>query len=379
MKLIDRYVFMLFARVFMISFVCLTGVYIVGDFVNNLNEFIDIANAQGGMHKALWNYYGARMPMCFEVFGRVVALIAAIFAVTWLQRHNEMTALMAAGLSRWRIITPLLVGVALISGLGAANREFVLPQLKNKLSQSAQDLVGNASADIQPRYDQTTNILIKGKGIILKEQTIVEPDFALPLELTDVARKITGEKAVRLAKNQQHPAGYLVSNVKSPDPQMLAATPSIAMNGRPTILTSHDHAWLEANQCFIVSDVAVSQLSDGRSWRQFASTPALIKAVRNPSLDLGADVSVTIHSRIIQPVLDITLFFLGMPVVLSKETRNVFIAIGSCLLVVTVFFVVVMTFQTFGNSYLIGPAQAVWYPLMILIPWAAASSNPLRT
>ncbi len=110
MRLIDRYVFSLFLKVFLVCFLSLTGIYAVGDFVGNLNEFIEAADQQGSILTLLAMYYGARVPWFFDLVGRVAALVSAVFAITWLQRHNEMTALMAAGISRWRIIKPLASG-----------------------------------------------------------------------------------------------------------------------------------------------------------------------------------------------------------------------------------------------------------------------------
>ena len=57
---------------------------------------------------------------------------------------------------------------------------------------------------------------------------------------------------------------------------------------------------------------------------------------------------MTIHSRIVQPLLDMTLLFLGLPLVVSRESRNVFMAIGLCMGVVTVFLLVVIGFQQLG-------------------------------
>ena len=51
----------------------------------------------------------------------------------------------------------------------------------------------------------------------------------------------------------------------------------------------------------------------------------------------GADVRVAIHSRVTQPLLDITLLFLGLPLVLSRENRNMYLAIGMCVGVVIAF------------------------------------------
>ncbi|HJT34548.1 MAG TPA: LptF/LptG family permease, partial [Pirellulales bacterium] len=112
----------------------------------------------------------------------------------------------------------------------------------------------------------------------------------------------------------------------------------------------------------------------GRSWRQFSSTAQLIAGLSNPSLGLageyGADVRVAIHSRVVQPLLDLTLLFLGLPLVLSGTNRNVFVAIGLCGLVCTAFMMVVLGCQYLGEISLLEPALAAWAPLMVFVPVA---------
>ena len=55
----------------------------------------------------------------------------------------------------------------------------------------------------------------------------------------------------------------------------------------------------------------------------YASTAQFIAGVRNPGVDFGADVRVEIHSRIVHPLADVTLLFLGLPLVLSQEPQCV--------------------------------------------------------
>ena len=109
-----------------------------------------------------------------------------------------------------------------------------------------------------------------------------------------------------------------------------------------------------------------------------ASLPELVAGLRNPSLRLGADVRVAIHARIVQPFLDITLLFLGLPLMLSRYNRNLFVAIGLCVVVVVGFYVVVLACQWLGSSYLVSPALGAWLPLIIFVPTAMAMSQPLR-
>lgn len=374
-RLIDRYVFMLFARVFVLCFACLTGIYIIGDFVNNLTEFIEIGKARGGMLPVMVAYYGVRAPLFFDTMGRVVALISAVFAISWLQRHNEMSALMAAGISRWRIIKPLVVGVVAIAILAVLNRELVLPRFRESLSQRAQDLVAERAQTLHARYDRLTNILIDGAESFPQKQLIRKAKFHMPQELSAFGLHIASERAIRRSATDKHPAGFLMVNVTSP-----ANVDEInsVVRDQPIIMTRKDYDWLPPGQCFVASNVSLNQLVGNRSWRQYATTANLIKALHNPSLNLGNDVPLTIHSRILQPVLDVALFFLGVPVVLSRESRNVFVSIGSCLLVVVIFFAVITGAQSLGLNYILSPSLAAWIPVMIFVPWSFAVAEPFR-
>ena len=61
-----------------------------------------------------------------------------------------------------------------------------------------------------------------------------------------------------------------------------------------------------------------------------------------------------------------------------RESRNVFVAAGSAVLIVTVFFLIILASHGLGMHFLLTPAQAAWVPVMILVPWAVATSAPLR-
>ena len=71
--------------------------------------------------------------------------------------------------------------------------------------------------------------------------------------------------------------------------------------------------------------------------------------------------------------LDMTLLLLGLPLVVTRENRNVFVAMGICMVVTTVFTLVVMGVQSLGEiSYWIFTSPlAAWAPLMIFVPLAA--------
>ncbi len=173
------------------------------------------------------------------------------------------------------------------------------------------------------------------------------------------------------------PGGYLLTQVAQP--AGLDSENSLPLNGPPVLLTPPDYEWINAGECFLVSDVSFEYLSADSNWRQLSSTAELIRGLRNRSLDYGAGERMTIHARMVQPLLDITLVFLGLPLVLSRSNRNVFLAIGMCLALVVAFSLVVLGCRYLGAGYWLEPSLAAWLPLMIFVPLAVALSRPLRT
>ena len=103
------------------------------------------------------------------------------------------------------------------------------------------------------------------------------------------------------------------------------------------LITPHDYPWLKAGRVFRGQRGHLRAAYRRPGFRSFASTRELIRALQNSSLDFGLDIRVTIHGRFVKPILDITLLFLGLPLVVSRQSRNVFWAIGLCLAIVTLF------------------------------------------
>jgi lipopolysaccharide export system permease protein len=379
MRIIDRYLLRQFVQVFLICFLSLTGLYVVIDGFGNLEEFIEFARLKRtSVLGVMGQYYAFRTLSFFEATSGILTLIAAMFTVTWIQRHNEMTALQAAGIRKGRIVRSVILAVAVIAGLSAVNREFVVPKCRDQLSYNAQDLGGSNGRKFSPLYDNQSEILFRGGATFANKQRITDPDFLLPPALDVYGKQLSAANAYYLPPEEGKPGGYLLTGVK--EPVGLENRPSIKLDGKPIILTPHDETWLKPDECFVVSGISFDQLAGGATWVKLSSVWELGQSLRNPSLDFGADVRVAIHHRITQPLLDMTLLFLGLPLVLSRENRNMFVAIGMCVGVVLVFMSVVLGCQFAGTNYFefISPALAAWLPLMIFVPWAVAVSDPLR-
>lgn len=373
MTIIDRYLLRQFAHNFVVCFVSLMGVFVVLHMFTKLNGFLECAHGLE-LLKLMCCFYGYQSLAFFDRISALLVLMAAMFTMAWIQRHHEMTALMGAGISRIRVTTPVLVASVVLTLLAAANRELVIPRLKDQLGRQPSELKGNVYGELVPQYDYATNVLIRGANLIIDQKKIQQPEFFPPTDGTGRAlcaygKTWTAAAAYYLPAKDGHPEGYLLRDVI--EPKNLAQQPSLALDGRPILLTPRDYpAWLKPNEAFMASDVTIDELTGGMTLRAFASTGELIWGLKHRSIYFSPEARVAIHSRIVQPFLDITLLFLGLPLVVARDNRNVFVAIGLCMGLVGLFFIVTGACQQLGGAMLISPALAAWAPLMVFVPAA---------
>lgn len=376
MRIFDRYLVGLYVKVLLIWFFSLAGLYVVIDAMGNLDEFASYGKrTEGGIFLVLADYYSARMLWFFDRTSGMLAMLAAIFVATLMQRSNEFTALMAAGISPARVIRPLIGASILVAGLGVVNRELYLPQARDKLSRNAQDWFGENARRCTPKYDIKTDILISGSNTFAKDKQIDAPRFRLPPEMDAWGGQIIAGNAYYQPAEGDRPGGYLMTGVVQP--AALAEMPSLDLNGQRILFSPRDTPWLKKNECFVYSVTSFEQLALGNAWRQQLSTGELIDGLADGSIEPAADIRVTLHSRIVQPLLDITLLFLGLPLVLSRGGRNIFLAAAICFALVGVFYVVLITSHALGSHYLLRPTLAAWGPLLVFGPVAFVLARPL--
>lgn len=377
MKLLDRYLLRQFVQIFVICFLSLMGLYLVIDLFGHLDNFSEQAKREGSLIKVICKYYGYQSIGFFDRTSGILAMISAMFTVTWLQRHQEMTAMLAAGISKFRIVRPLVLAAIVVSLLGMASRELLIPQIREELTRTTKDLGGTEARALEARFDGMTDVLIGGEQTVALEQKILKPTFILPRALKKYGNQLVAREAVYLEATEQHPAGYLMVDVSAPS--RIDQRQSLRLDEYEVVLTARDHSWLEPGQAFVVSHLPFQLLANGSTWRNYASTSELIEELHRPSTDLGADVRVAVHTRIMQPVIDTTLLMLGLPLMFSRRQRNIFLSIGICFSVAIAFTLATIACQSLGGISLLRPTLAAWLPIMVFLPVAVGMSHTLRT
>src|SRR3954470_15544963 len=104
MRILDRYLLRQFLQIFAICFISLAGLYIVIDAFGNMDDFKNSSAGHGSVLGVMTEYYTYRTIGLFARTSGILTLISAMFTIATFQRFNELTALQAAGVPKWRVV-----------------------------------------------------------------------------------------------------------------------------------------------------------------------------------------------------------------------------------------------------------------------------------
>ena len=76
-----------------------------------------------------------------------------------------MTALLAAGISKGRIVRPIMILSAILILFAAVSRELLIPRYSSMLSKTPQELLGESIRPIRPTEDFEMGVLIAGRNL----------------------------------------------------------------------------------------------------------------------------------------------------------------------------------------------------------------------
>ena len=377
MKILDRYLTFAFLKIFLICFVSLSGLFTVIHLFTNLDEILEIAEARGGMQHAFLEFYGPRTLEFFDRMTGALVLSAGIFSIALMQRRQELTAIEAAGVGKFRVVRPVLIMSVIIIALSVVNREFVLPKFKTQLTRTAKNFVQTDSVEMNIIKDHDTGVLIRGDQLEPIYSRIKDPVIQLPIYLSDSISRMNAQYGYLKPADHRRPAGIIMYHVTKPENLMEMPT---MKNGEQIIVYSpKDFDWLKPDQCYISTNVTLEQMAFGQSDTGYESLEEMIASVQQPSQWYSRSKRVAIHTRILRPVLDMTLLLLGLPLIISQTNKNLFAAAGICVGVIAGVQITIVGCQSLGSLSIIkSAALSAWLPAILFLPLATLSMRILR-
>ncbi|MDR2346286.1 MAG: LptF/LptG family permease [Planctomycetaceae bacterium] len=368
MTIIDRYILKHFFFNIILWFVSIVGIFIVFDLFTNLDTLINAGKEVNNIPLVIGKYYLFKSIPIIMMLSSVLGLLSAMITIASMKRHNELIPIQAAGVSTIRIILPLIFAVIFVALSATVFRELILPRFLDELVMEATSIEKNKGTMVNAIIDNETGITIHGDRTFRKESRISSPNFILRSPIVKQITYLKAQNAIYLPANPQHKSGFLLVDLQ--DVPESIHDESLQINNQKIVLTHNDHPdWIDENNCFVITNVPFDYLTSNDAWRQYASTTDMFLAARNKSLDVGNRILAIIHARLIQPILDVMLLFLGLPVVLLNSDRNIFKTLGLSSLIVISFIALREVCQHFGSSMDM-PILGAWLPLLIFGPIA---------
>ncbi len=201
----DRYLLRRYLHVFFIMMVSMYGLYIVIDGFTNIDEFQEVSDEPLVVFETMAKYYAYQFSVFFDMLGAIVSVISVIVVFGLLQKHSEISPILAAGVPTSRLLMPFVVGTILVNLMIVGNQEFIIPRIAHVLQadRTRPDDEGNP---VEPIYDYVTHIRIDGKELFIAEQRLDKANFVLPVpEMAVDLTTLNAKDATFQEATSEHP------------------------------------------------------------------------------------------------------------------------------------------------------------------------------
>jgi len=374
-KILDKYVAKNFLIGYGIAFCVLIGLRVVIDLFVNLDEFAEHSNL--GLMSVIANifiYYGLQSTLYFRDFAGMITVVAAAFSLGKMVRYNELIAMMASGISLKRVIAPIIILAAGLTGLLIIDQELIIPSVSDKLVRAKDALPGQESYDVWFISDANGS-LICSKKFDVKTASLISPIIItrdkIPESLVwEPTGWIEAEKATYDFEKQ---TWLLDKGIFTPIPKWQSGAQSQDNSVTRLEITSYSSD-VTPKIIPVRRSSEFKTLLSSRQLSQLAAQPTKLK-------DLAFLYSQK-HFRVTDPIMNIVMLLVCLPVLVCRDPKSmksavaVSFAITAASLIVGFICKLMATEEVFG---IVVPEIWAWIPIFIFAPIAYMEIDSMKT
>jgi lipopolysaccharide export system permease protein len=361
MRLLDRYLL----RELLVPLLYCLGAFLIAWAAFDLFADLDKFQERKMLTIDIAEYYLVKLPE-FLVFSLPIALLLAVlYALTNHARHNEITAIRAAGVSLWRLSLPyFLVSLVCSLSLLAMNELWVpesLDRAEGILQRHVPPLPG------APLPGQVRNLgFSNARGHRVWQIGAYDLNTGEMFNPQVIWTRQDGSRLWLKADRGAHTnGGWVFSNAR----QFLET-------GEPG---SMPLPLLQTNRLF-VSDFDETpeqirsevKLSSSLNLRTAKKADVPITEILNylrlhpqPSRRDGAWLYTKLHGRLAAPWTCIVVVLIALPFAAASGRRNLFVGVASSIVICFVYFIVQQVGLALGTGMFLAPWLAAWLPNLL--------------
>ena len=366
--LIDRYV----AREYMISYLIaigvLLGLRVLVDVFIELDEFVETRDGKAPsmimVIGYMLDYYGPKIFEYFRDLSGTIVLIAAAFSLTRLTRNNELTAILASGISLKRVIAPIVLIGLVLNGLMIIDQEFILPSLAHKLVREHEEVAGEKSFPLKLLPDQQGQALVYSPKYDPKTETM--ENLLVIVRVDGIMDKII--KADFAKWNHKTGDWILTNGIIQKD--------------------TNDPKQMNLPIEIYESELTPEYLSiqKNSSFKSLMSSFELTELIKRGGLKPAdrAEAFGEKHSRFTDPIINMIMLLVGLPMLVSRERKNTRIAYAYMLCGAGGCFIATFACKLLasGNIYVTSETQralVTFLPIIIFGPASLLAVDSIKT
>lgn len=370
----DRYILKSLLVNYLIALGVMTSLYIVLDLFVNMDEFTEHGYPALIVAKNIFGYYWPNVFLYFSQLSGAITLFACLSTVARMRKLNELTAVLASGVSLYRVAAPIISFGMLSTGLLIVDTEWIIPSLAHKLARDHDDADGVRAYEVLFLRDRGGALMSAGQFhpvtrdlrrllVLSRDETgaiesVLEADRAVwePAPVTPAADDSTIPKGRWLLDR-----GRMRLRIRSAGKGL---GPSEQLEERFPVAYESD-----------LSPESI-QMRQAEGWMRFLSLRQLRKIEESDAPNVAAAVQ-TRHARTSAPLVNMVLLLLGLPFFLNRSATNVVSDAGKCLTVCGLCYVVSFVSQSIRPET--QSALPAWIPILLFVPLAIVLIDRIRT
>jgi lipopolysaccharide export system permease protein len=371
MKLIDRYILKEFLVPFAYCLLAFALVYVLIDLFDRFDDFIAAKASLGSvgfyyvMHLFAVN---GSVPFVVMVLP-VTLLLAALYSLFTLARHNELTAMRASGLSLRRLMVPFLAVGLCASVFGAVAQESLGPFATRAVLRLRREYSGKSPRELELERNFLYHTGVSRRQWQIDELNKAEPERVKGVTITQerpdgsVAEELTAERAEWLDGRWWLFGLQRQAYDTLGDPLGPASVPS----ERPIELVEFD----ETPQDFLTALLHIDFLSTLDLMRFLRAHPDMSRENR-------ARREVDIQVRLAMPWACMAVVLVGLPAGEGGARKGVWKTLFFALAVLFGFYVAMNWGMLLGKRGWLNPWVAGWLPNVFLLGIGLATLHRLK-
>ncbi|MEX1017344.1 MAG: LptF/LptG family permease [Phycisphaeraceae bacterium] len=376
MKTLDRHIIREFLVNFGILLAVLMTLFVVVDLIVGLDYFMEAgaahADRYGGQFLAtimvLLDYYVPMLVMVYVFLSGLIVVGAMGFTIATFQRTREMTAMVASGVSLYRVAAPiLLVGIAL-NALSLPIQELIIPDMAAKLVRSKSQLEDELVDSFPVRFARD------GAGRLFTAADFDAAENRLT-NLTVIERNAAGLAERRITTEAAYWEESAPGNPGAPGrwrlvPEGIAISPHDEQ-ANMALASAPDPEPVP----YLTTELSPTVLMARRAttYPQLLSIAALQRMQHNPAVEAHqrAHISRIIWGRFSMLVVNVLVLVMGLAIFLRLGQVNMLkqamLAAGVCL---GAWGTGLLLIQAGGGT--LNPVASAWLPVVLFLPLTAA-------